>query len=107
MRLSTPNTADAARDWHVLADCYSSPGVATDRVRIFLARGLSRASGPAYHRTHEEAHLLVAWVPLAQAVRLVLAGALHNGTAAIGILAAYAAKCDGFVGLRETTAKEA
>jgi 8-oxo-dGDP phosphatase len=95
-----------ARDWHVLADCYSSPGISTERLRIFLARGLAPATGPAYQPTHEEAHLLLAWVPLAEAVRLVLGGALHNGVAAIGILAAYAAKCDGFVGLREITAPE-
>jgi ADP-ribose pyrophosphatase len=95
-----------AREWHVLADCYSSPGITTERLRIFLARGLAPATGPAYQPSHEEAHLLLGWVPLEQAVSLVLRGALHNGVAAIGILAAYAAKCDGFVGLREITAAE-
>lgn len=99
-------TGYTAREWHVLADCYSSPGISTERLRIFLARRLAPATGPAYQPTHEEAHLLLAWVPLAEAVRLVLGGALHNGVAAIGILAAYAAKCDGFVGLREITAAE-
>jgi 8-oxo-dGDP phosphatase len=99
-------TGYTAREWHVLADCYSSPGISTERLRIFLARGVAPAAGPAYQPTHEEAHLLLAWVPLAEAVRLVLGGALHNGVAAIGILAAYAAKCDGFVGLREITAAE-
>jgi ADP-ribose pyrophosphatase len=99
-------TGYAAREWHVLADCFSSPGISTERLRIFLARDLAPAQGPAYQRSHEEAHLLVAWVPLEQAVRLVLGGSLHNGVTAIGILAAYAAKGDGFVGLREITAEE-
>ena len=99
-------TGYAAREWHVLADCYSSPGITTERLRIYLARGLGPAGGPAYQPRHEEAHLLLTWVPLEQAVRLVLGGALHNGVTARGILAAYAAKCDGFVGLREITAAE-
>jgi ADP-ribose pyrophosphatase len=99
-------TGYTASQWHVLADCYSSPGISTERLRIFLARGVTAADGPAYQASHEEAQLLVTWVPLAQAVSLVLAGALHNGVAAIGILAAYAAKCGGFAGLREAGAHE-
>jgi ADP-ribose pyrophosphatase len=99
-------TGYAAREWHVLADCFSSPGISTERLRIFLARGLSVAPGPAYQPTNEEAHLLVAWVPLEKAVSLVLGGALHNGVTEIGILAAYAAKRNGFQGLRDTTAEE-
>ena len=33
----------------------------------------------------------MAWVPLAEAVRGVLAGDLHNGVAIVGILSAYVA----------------
>ena len=33
-------TGYRARDWHVLADYFSSPGILTERLRVFLARGL-------------------------------------------------------------------
>jgi hypothetical protein len=39
-------------------------------------------------------------------VDLILSGALHNGVAAIGILAAYAAQRGGFSALREAVAGE-
>jgi 8-oxo-dGDP phosphatase len=101
-------TGYAARRWHVLIDYFSSPGILTERLRVFLARDLTQVpdSARGYQRQHEEAHLLQAWVPLAEAVQLVLAGRLHNGVAAIGILAAYAAQTGGFAALREAEARE-
>jgi len=98
----------AAGRWHVLADCFTSPGILTERLRVFLAREITpvSAAGRGYQPRHEEAHLLLAWVPLEQAVRLVLAGDLHNGVAAVGILAAYAAQQSGFAALREPGAPE-
>ena len=91
-----------AATWHVLADYLSSPGISTERLRVFLARNLTVVP-PAereYVPEHEEAYLTTAWVPLADAVRGVLAGDLHNGVAAVGILSAYAAQGDGFRALR-------
>jgi ADP-ribose pyrophosphatase len=93
-----------ARDWRELADFFTSPGILTERVQVFLARGLtfvpeSERGGNAPQ--HEEAHLLVRWVPLHQAVRLFLAGDLHNGVTAVGILSAYAVQQGGFAALRE------
>jgi len=93
-----------AREWHELADFFTSPGILTERVRVFLARGLTfvpeseRGVDPPQH---EEAHLLVRWVPVHQAVRLFLAGDLHNGVTAVGILAAYAVQQGGLAALRE------
>jgi ADP-ribose pyrophosphatase len=97
-----------AADWRVLADSFSSPGISTERIRIFLARGLVRVpeAERSYVREHEEAYLELAWVPLDQAVARVLAGDLHNGVTALGILSAYAARQDGFTTLRETDAPE-
>ncbi len=95
-----------ARQWHVLADCFTSPGILSERLRVFLARDLAAATGPGHQGRHEEAHLVTGWVPLAQAVALILGGGLHNGVAAIGILAAYAAAHDGFTALREAAADE-
>jgi 8-oxo-dGDP phosphatase len=92
----------AAR-WQVLTDYLSSPGITTERLRVFLARDLTvvPAERREYVRQHEEAYLMVAWVPLEHAVREVLAGDLHNGVAIVGILSAYAARGDGFRALRQ------
>jgi ADP-ribose pyrophosphatase len=97
-----------AREWHSLVDYFSSPGFSTERLRVFLARGLERV--PEAERDFvpkdEEAHLLLDWLPLDEAVRLVLAGQLHNGVTALGILAGYAARSDGFTVLRPPDAPE-
>jgi 8-oxo-dGDP phosphatase len=87
-----------AGDWHELADYLSSPGISTEQVRVYLARNLTvvPAGQHEYVRQHEEAYLTVAWVPLAEAVRAVLAGDLRNGVAIVGILSAYAAHTAGF-----------
>ena len=54
----------------------------------------------------EEAHLVPAWLPLDEAVRKVLAGELHNGVAALAVLAGYAARSEGFDRLRPADAPE-
>jgi 8-oxo-dGDP phosphatase len=97
-----------ASDWSVLTDSYSSPGISTERIRIFLARGPVGVpeSERSYVPEHEEAHLELAWVPLDEVVARILAGDLHNGVTALGILAAYAARQDGFATLRGTDAPE-
>jgi 8-oxo-dGDP phosphatase len=97
-----------ARDWRLLADYYTSPGFSTERLRVFLARDLEFV--PEAERDFvpedEEAHLLPAWLPLDEAVRKVLAGELHNGVAALAVLAGYAARSEGFDRLRPADAPE-
>jgi ADP-ribose pyrophosphatase len=98
-----------AADWHVLLDLCLSPGMSDERTRIFLARGLSlipEGELGFVHR-HEEIDMPVVRVPLAEAVRRVLGGMIHNAQAAAGILAAYAASADGFASLRAADAPEA
>jgi 8-oxo-dGDP phosphatase len=101
-------TGYTASTWHVLTDCFTSPGILSERLRVFLARDLAEVAeaerGPA--RRHEEAFLLTAWAPLDQVVTAFLGGQLHNGVAAVGIFAAYAARQGGFAGLREAGARE-
>ena len=101
-------TGYRARDWLVLADFFTSPGITTERVRMFLARGLTLVpeSEREYIPQHEEAHLLVAWIPLEQAVARFLAGDLHNGVTGVGILSAYAASQIGFAALRRPDVPE-
>ena len=101
-------TGYRAERWNVLVDYFTSPGIITERLRVFLARGVELV--PAAERDfvpeNEEAHLLVDWVPLDEAVRLIMAGELHNGVAVVGILAAHVAWRSGFAGLRDAEAPE-
>ncbi len=97
-----------ARDWRVLADYYSSPGFSTERLRIFLACDLEYV--PEAERDFvpedEETQLVSAWLPLEEAVRKVFAGELHNGVAALAVMAGYAARSEGFDRLRPADAPE-
>lgn len=97
-----------ASQWHVLVDYFTSPGFSTERLRIYLARGVKEVPEEerTYVREDEEANLEQTWVPLQEAVRMVLAGDLHNSVAAMGILAVYAARLSGFEGLRPPGAPE-
>lgn len=99
-------TGYQAREWRVLLDTFSSPGFTTEQVRIFLARGLEEADDVGYEREGEEKFLVTQWVPLAETVRLALAGRLHNAQTIAGVLAAHAAKADGFNTLRPADAPE-
>jgi 8-oxo-dGTP pyrophosphatase MutT (NUDIX family) len=98
-------TGHVAREWHVLLDSYSSPGIITERMRIFLARGLEPADS-GYQRQGEEKFLRTAWVPLADAVTAALAGRLHNGATVQGVLAGHIARLGGYAGLRAADAPE-
>ena len=77
-------------------------------MRVFLARDLEFV--PEAERDFvpeaEEAQLLSAWLPLDEAVRKVFAGELHNGVAALAILAGYAARSEGYRRLRPADAPE-
>jgi 8-oxo-dGDP phosphatase len=97
-----------ARDWRLLADYYSSPGFSTERLRVFLARDVEEV--PAEQRDFvpeaEEASLVVAWLPLEEAIAKVFAGELHNGPAIVAVMAVYAARSLGFDRLRPADAPE-
>lgn len=95
-----------AKEWRTLVDAFTSPGMCDERIRIFLARGLAAADSD-FQGVHEETHLPLAWVPLDDAVEKVLAGEIHNPTAVMGILAAYAARAAGDRQLRPADAPEA
>lgn len=94
-------TGYEAAEWHVLVDFYNSPGGSTEAFRCYLARALKEVDGgrPVTGEA-EEAHLPRVWVPLDQAVDLVLAGELHNPTTVAGVLAAKAARDQGWSTLR-------
>ncbi|MFC4007449.1 NUDIX domain-containing protein [Nonomuraea purpurea] len=97
-----------ADTWYTLIDLRSSPGMTDERIRVFLARGLSKIpeeENGFVHR-HEEVDMPVEWVPLADAVEKALMGMIHNSPAVAGILAAYAASVEGFALLRPADAPE-
>jgi ADP-ribose pyrophosphatase len=97
-----------AGDWRVLVDFFTSPGISTERLRVYLARNLTEVPQQQrrYVREDEEAYLVPVWVPLDEAVALFLSGDLHNGVTAVGILSAYAARGDSFSALRGPDAPE-
>lgn len=79
--------------WNVLVDFFNSPGGSSEAIRVYLARGVSeRADGRIHTGEAEEIDLPGCWVPLDDAVRLVLAGEIGNPTAVVGILAASEAR---------------
>jgi ADP-ribose pyrophosphatase len=95
----------AAGRWNVLADVFNSPGSSSEAIRIYLARDLTEVPHHERHeRTDEEAEIEFHWIKLDDAVESVLAGRLHNPSAVVGILAAAAARADGFSGLRPADA---
>ncbi len=95
----------AAGSWNVLADVFNSPGSSSEAIRIYLARDLTEVPHHERHeRTDEEAEIEFHWISLDDAVASVLAGRLHNPSAVVGILAAAAARADGYAGLRPADA---
>ncbi|MFJ2651319.1 NUDIX domain-containing protein [Streptomyces sp. NPDC087420] len=94
-----------AGDWRVLTDVYPSPGGSDEAVRIFLARDLSEAGGARFEVAEEEADMELARVELADLVRGVIRGELHNTCLAVGVLALAAVLAgDGVEALRPAEA---
>ncbi|WP_091512342.1 MULTISPECIES: NUDIX domain-containing protein [Amycolatopsis] len=79
-----------AERWETLVDVAASPGFTDEVVRVFLARGVSEVDRAELGHDDEEADLVVHKVPLAEAVRMALAGELVNGATVAGVLAAHA-----------------
>ncbi|MFI7501945.1 NUDIX domain-containing protein [Streptomyces sp. NPDC049687] len=94
-----------AEDWRVLTDVYTTPGGCDESVRIFLAQGLSEADGQRFEVEDEEADMEHARVPVAELVRAVLAGDVHNNCLVVGVLSLVAARAgDGIDALRPAEA---
>jgi ADP-ribose pyrophosphatase len=71
-----------ARRWDKLGDFYSSPGVLTEVIHVFLAQDLSE--GAADPETHEV--IEVEWVPFTEAVQRATAGRLQDAKSIIGLV---------------------
>lgn len=82
-----------AGDWRVLVDLFTSPGMTSESVRLYLARDLEHVPHDERHvGRFEEADMPVSWVPLADVVEAVLAGRVHNSIMSLGALAAWTAR---------------
>jgi 8-oxo-dGDP phosphatase len=90
-----------ANRWDVLVDFFNSPGGSSEAFRCYLARELHVApGGRAQTGEAEEMSLPQAWLPLSEAVDLVLAGHLHNPSTVVGVLAAAEASRRAWASLR-------
>lgn len=90
-----------AASWHTLVDMLNSPGGSSEGIRVYLARDLQALPGGRAHTGEaEEGHLPRAWVPLDEAVELVLSGAIQSPSAVCGILAAARARDEDWRPLR-------
>jgi 8-oxo-dGTP pyrophosphatase MutT (NUDIX family) len=76
-----------AGTWRVLVDLNTAPGFSDESVRVYLATELTEVDRPQAH--DEEADMTMRWVPIDEAVRLVLGGEVLNSIAVAGILAAH------------------
>jgi ADP-ribose pyrophosphatase len=94
-----------ATTWHVLIDLYTSPGMSSEVVRVYLARGLVDVPAAERHvQTEEERDMPSRRVRLDQACDLVLSGRLHNAMAAAGLLALERARSQQWAPLRPADA---
>jgi 8-oxo-dGTP pyrophosphatase MutT (NUDIX family) len=74
-----------AREWDSLGVFFSSPGVLTERIHLFLARGII----PAQAAPESAEVFEVSWVALTQAHRWALDGTINDGKTVIGLLRAF------------------
>ena len=71
----------SARRWEPLGQFFTSPGVLTEIIHVFLARDLEPcASTPEEHEVIE-----LHWVPLAEAMRVAENGELRDAKTIIGL----------------------
>jgi len=94
-----------AGTWNVLVDFFNSPGGSSEAIRVFLARDLTELpEGRPMTGEAEEAWLPRVWVPLAEAVDLILVGRIGSPSAVVGVLAAHGARSRGWDSLRAVDA---
>jgi ADP-ribose pyrophosphatase len=78
-----------ARDWSVLADVATSPGMTDEATRVFLARVLHHETRPG-GADDEESESVIEEVPLSDALSAVHRGEIVNAATIAGLFAADA-----------------
>lgn len=79
-----------ASDWVPLGSTYSSPGISSEVMHLFLARGLSSVGREGFTPEHEEADMETLWAPYADLHRAVLEGRLTDAPLVLAVLLAAA-----------------
>lgn len=75
-----------AGEWTHLNGIHNSPGFSSERIDIYLARGLRTADRGDFEAEHEEADMSVHWVPVDDLVQAVLDKQLTDGPLATALL---------------------
>jgi ADP-ribose pyrophosphatase len=79
--------------WSELISFHTTPGGNTEAITVFVAKELS-ATSIVYEASGEEADMPISWVPIAEAVKLVLTGQIMSPSAVVGIMAYQLSKDD-------------
>jgi 8-oxo-dGDP phosphatase len=79
-----------AGEWTLLGSTWSSPGISSEVMHLFLARDLRPVEHDDFERTHEEADMSGDWVPLADLRSAVLDGRVGDGPLVQALLLADA-----------------
>ena len=80
----------AADEWTPLTSAYSSPGISTEQIHYFLARGLRPADRGAFEPAHEEADMQTLWVPYDELLAACLEGRVRDAPVLVAVLTAHA-----------------
>lgn len=80
----------AADEWTHLTSTYASPGISAELAHLYLARGLREVGRGDFELQHEEAEMVVGWVPVAELRAAVLSGAVRDAPLVIAVLLAEA-----------------
>jgi ADP-ribose pyrophosphatase len=75
-----------AADWSELISFHTTPGGNNEMITIFVAKQLSETN-LIFEATGEEVDMPKSWVPISEAVKLVLTGKIMSPSAVVGIMA--------------------
>ena len=75
-----------AASWSELISFHTTPGGNNEAITVFVAKGLS-VTNLVFEATGEEADMPKSWVPIKEALKLVLTGQIMSPSAVVGIMA--------------------
>jgi len=76
-----------AEEWVHLFSTYSSPGLVSEQITYYLARGLSEAPDRGgFEPAHEEADMTLAWVPVDELIEGIRDGRITDGPTVQAVL---------------------
>jgi ADP-ribose pyrophosphatase len=79
-----------AAEWTPLTSAWSSPGISSELIHYFLARGLSETDRGDFEPAHEEADMEVLRVPFVDLHRAAVEGRLGDAPVLVAVLLAAA-----------------